>query len=286
MARAASIHIGVNQPHGRLSGHPLYESENLAWRMAVLAERAGYDSMQVLRGPAATRQALHDALTGAAGSLGHGDTLFVSFAGHGSQEADMDCDEGHGWDEAWCLHDGVVVDDKLAGSWRLFEPGVRIVVLSESCYGGGVVRTGDEKALRRRRPAGAPTGPVMRGGGSATRSAAPEAAAPAGYVGSCIAEGPRDTHGIRASLLLLSASAEDQPAREGLFSTYLLEAWNDGAYRGSYCDLYRKVRAKVMTERCSQHPQILMLGAGDPAFPLAPAFHVGRHGTGRSAVYR
>jgi hypothetical protein len=32
----------------------------------------------------------------------------------------------------------------------------------------------------------------------------------------------------------------------------------------------------VMDEVCNQEPQILMLGAPDPAFPLMPAFRVQR----------
>jgi hypothetical protein len=40
--------------------------------------------------------------------------------------------------------------------------------------------------------------------------------------------------------------------------------------------LYEKVKRRVMGSRSDQEPQILMLGAPDPAFPLAPAFHLDR----------
>lgn len=310
MSRAVSIHIGVNVPQGRLSGHPLRESETLAWRMAGLAERAGYDSLRVLRGPAATRRAVHEALTGAAGALGPGDTVFVSFAGHGLQEPDRDGDEGHGWDEGWCLADGVLVDDKLAGYWRLFDAGVRIVVVAESCYSGGSGR--DDHLASPGRPILAPTVRVMRDGGTGTRTMrdggsrtpvmpnggyvtpapssggfgtpvmAPVAAAH--YAASCIAEAPRSTDGIRASLLLLAAAREEQPAQEGLFTKYLLKLWADGAFPGSYCDLHRQIRDCVMSERCTQEPQILMLGASDPSFPLEPAFRVDRGGPSRDRI--
>lgn len=281
MSRAVSIHIGVNVPQGRLSGHPLHESEDIAWQMAVLAEKAGYGSLRVLRGAAATRQAVHEALTGAAGALGPGDTLLVSFAGHGLQEPDRDGDEGHGWDEGWCLADGVLVDDRLAGYWRLFDAGVRIVVVAESCFGGGSGRE-DEGATLVRPAASAVR--VMRDGGY--RTALFRSAAVADYAASCIGEAPRATDGIRASLLLLAAAREEQTAREGLFSQHLLKVWNEGSFRGTYCDLHRQVRDRVMTERCTQEPQILMLGASDPAFPLAPAFHLDRRAAQPSAVYR
>lgn len=291
MARAASIHIGVNRPAGRFCDRPLQHSETSAWRMAGLASQAGYESILVLRGGAATRPAVHGALTGAAGTLAPGDTLLVTFSGHGSQEHDEDCDEGHGWDEAWCLADGVLVDDKLAGYWRLFEPGVRIVVVVESCYSAGTGRDDDEGAARISSAARAPGVPVMRDGGGwrggrGGRPAAGASPAAADYAGPCIAEAPFDSHGIHATLLLLAASTEDQPSSDGLFSRVLLETWDGGAFQGSYCDLHRAVRARVMRERPTQEPQILMLGAGDPAFAMEPAFHLRARDPAPTVVYR
>jgi hypothetical protein len=311
MPRAVSIHIGVNHPHGPMSDQPLTTPEVVAWRMAEVASQAGYGSTLVLRGEAATRQAVHDALTGAAGILARDDILFVSFCGHGAQERDMDCDEGHGWDEGWCLKDGHLVDDKLGGYWSLFDAGVRILVVSESCYAGGVGRTGEEADAP---PPGPKPAPVMRGapfvppvvappgvGGGAgiayRRRAARSAAAAvngthmrsartASFAGSCIASAPSDSHGVRASLLLLAASHEDRPASEGMFSESLLRVWDGGAFRGSYCDLHRQVRDLVMTNGSRQDPQILMMGAPDPAFPLETAFHLEPRVPGKAVTYR
>lgn len=300
MSRAVSIHIGVNHPHGRHFDQPLASPEITAWRMAEIASQSGYGSTLVLRGEAATEQAVHDALARAALTLVRGDTLFVSFCGHGSQEPDHDCDEGHGWDEGWCLKDEVLVDDRLSGYWSLFDAGVRILVVSESCYAGGMGRTGDDASHPQARPAAKPA-PVMRGAPAAPpvvtrpvpngaaiahrrralRSAHP---APSGtpmrsgantaFAGSCIASAPHDTHGVRASLLLLAASNEDRPASEGVFSKHLLDVWDGGTFQGSYCDLFRQVKQRVMTSGCSQDPQMLMLGAADAAFPLETAFHL------------
>jgi hypothetical protein len=273
MSRAVSIHIGVNQPRGRHAGRPLQYAEASAWRMAELAHQAGFGSILALRGRAATQQALHEALSAAAQTLESGDLLLLSFSGHGSRVRDCNRDEGFGWDETWCLADEEILDDKLAGYWRLFDAGVRIVVVAESCHGGGMGRDGDAV------PAAAPPGhraPVMRdgrrGGSEAVRGSRAE---PELEAGPCIASPPADDLGIRASLLLISASTEDQTARDGLFTRYLLDVWNDGTFRGSYCDLYRRVRKHVMDEECSQEPQILMLGAPDLAFPLERAFRLG-----------
>ncbi|HVH13246.1 MAG TPA: caspase family protein [Longimicrobium sp.] len=295
MPASLSIHIGVNVPR-RFADRPLHCCENDAWRMAAMAERAGYDSLRVLRGAAATRQAVHEALTAASGSLAQGDTLLVSFSGHGAQEPDTDHDEGHGWDEAWCLHDGIIVDDQLAGYWRLFQPGVRIVVVAECCYSGGIARDDEDcdpapsvgrevvyrSSAARRGESFRPV-PFWRTGvayRSTRRSDRTD------HTRSCIAEPPRNTHGIRASLLLLAASHESQPARDGLFCKHLLEVWNDGAFSGTYCELYAQIRERVMTERCRQEPQLLMLGAPDPTFPLERAFHLNGRESGGSVAYR
>lgn len=160
MSCAVSIHIGVNVPgcdhrHQHLSG-----SETAAWQMAELANVAGYRSLQVLRGGHATRAAVHGALTGAAGVLAGGDQLFISYSGHGGREPDRERDERSGLDQGWCLADGLLLDDKLAGYWRLFDPGVRILIVSDSCYGGGVVRDDDEEASGA---APAASAPVYRG---------------------------------------------------------------------------------------------------------------------------
>ena len=287
MSRAVSIHVGVNRPQGRHEGRPLQYAEGSAWRMAELASQAGFGSILVLRGREATAQALHEALAGAAQALEAGDLLLLSFSGHGSRVRDCNHDEGFGWDETWCLADEDVVDDKLTGYWRLFDAGVRIVVVSESCYGGGMDR--DDEA----RPAAVPSGyrpPAMRdgrrgewGSGRGFRADPDMEAA-----GPCIAAAPADDRGIRASLLLISASSEDQVARDGLFTRYLLDVWNDGTFRGSYCDLYRRVREHVMDEACSQVPQILMMGAPDLAFPMERAFRLGERApvTRGALVYR
>jgi hypothetical protein len=263
--RAVSIHIGVNEPQDCLGLPPLKCSEASAFRMAELADQAGFDQLLVLRGSEATHQAVDDALAGASRTLRGGDTLFVSFSGHGTLVRDRDGDERDGWDEAWCLHDGTLLDDKLAGFWRLFEAGVRIVVVAESCFGGGTMRDGD--ALCAHPPAPAParvmrSGPVFRGGAEPEQGAAP-----------CIADPPRNADGIQASILLLAACAENLKAGDGLYTQKLLEVWSGGDFAGSYCKLHAEVSRRVTRARVCQVPQILMLGAPDLAFPLETAFH-------------
>jgi hypothetical protein len=250
MPRSISIHVGVNDPGGECGGDSvLAHSEDTAGRMAGLAVRAGYGSVLMLRGAEATRRAVRDALSGAAETLGAGDVLFVSFSGHGEPVANHGEGERKRLDETWCLHDGGLPDDDLVEHWRAFAPGVRIVVVSESCHGGRSVR-GDE-------PSGAPPARDRR------RSAAETA----GFT----MRPPRDADGIRASVLVLAACNEQRPTRAGVFARHLFAVWADGAYRGTFRDLYLELRRRMGAD--SLEPHILMLGAPDPDFLLEPAFH-------------
>jgi hypothetical protein len=260
MSRAVSIHIGVNRPPTHRVHAPLRDSEVNARRMAEIARRGGYDSQLVLQGRTATYQAVHDALSDAARSLGAGDILFLSFSGHGIQQPDENLDERCAPDEAWCLHDGILLDDELPGFWTRFDAGVRILVVVECCFSGGFGDTG----LLHPGAAGEPDDfDALEPGWEA---------AVADAVRSCIASPPYHRFGIRASVLMLTASREQQTAQDGLFSRFLLAEWAGGDFAGSYCDLYERVRQRVLCEAGSQEPQILMLGAPDPEFPLLPAF--------------
>lgn len=292
MTRAISIHVGVNRPGGR-NEPDLVHSEASAVRMAQLAREAGYGSPLVLCGQWATREAVCQALQRAAELLGQDDRLLVTFSGHGCEQADMD--EGaqrdrSGRDQGWCLHDGTLLDDQLLACWQQFRTGVHIVIVSESCYSGDVAR---DEPLDFCRAVGA-TFPAARGEGSVYRdgtvvhpdgtAARPRAAAvyrgdpfrgPPGEYGAPCVSTPGGNDGIQASVLLLAACQADQKARDGLFSCHLLWVWNGGAFRDSYCDLFRRIEERIMADASNtQRPNIMVLGSGDARMALAPAFRV------------
>lgn len=268
MSRAVSIHIGVNRPGGGNDTRAvLQDSEHAAWRMAEMANQAGYDSIQVLRGATATLAAVHDALHNASQLLERGDLLLVTFSGHGGQVEDEDGDDESTFDEAWSLLDGELLDDELFVGWRRFRPGVRIVVVSESCYSGGMYRD-DEitlPGLRRRRR--------RRHRRRVTRGEpAWAASALADYTASCFTTPPIDDCGIEATVLMLTAAAERQEAESKAFTDSLVGIWSGGSYTGTYCELYGELKKRVSRIKSSQHPQLIMLGAPDLNFPHTPAF--------------
>ncbi|HYJ79447.1 MAG TPA: caspase family protein, partial [Longimicrobiaceae bacterium] len=253
---------------------PLSQSEASAWKMAGVAHQAGYGAIHVLCGAEATRNAVGSLLSAAAQALEPRHTLFVSFSGHGSHVPDADGDDGDGWDETWCLHDADLVDDELVAIWRLAAPGTRVLVVAESCFSGGMVRYGDDVLARYPNLSPALDPPVYRTPEPVWRGVQPFAQP--GSLSSCISRAPARDDGIQASVLMMAGAAEPQTAREGLYLRHLLELWNGGAFRDSFCALHWRLCERVRHENPGQEPQIVMLGTPDLDFPLEMAFHLDR----------
>ncbi|MBV9775113.1 MAG: caspase family protein [Gemmatimonadetes bacterium] len=270
MARGSSIHIGVNHPASN-SECPLSRSEESAWKVAGLAYQAGYGAIHVLRGADATRQAVGGLLAATVRALEPGHTLFVSYSGHGSQVPDMDGDERDRRDETWCLHDAELIDDELVEIWRLAAPGTRVLVVSESCFGGGMGRHGDEVLAAYPGLPPAPDRPVYRSAGPVMRGVQQFA-----QPGSCTLRVPSHDDGIRTSVLMMAAAGEGQKAQEGLYLHHLLNLWDGGAFRDSFWALHKHLCERVQNDNPQQEPQIMMLGTPDPEFPLEMAFHLDR----------
>jgi Caspase domain len=93
-------------------------------------------AFQLVRHDDATRQQLLGSLHAAARRLsaGAGSGLFVlSFAGHG------------GFDErnhAWQFADGAMKDDELTDALGALPPNTEVVLVSDCCYGAGILRPG------------------------------------------------------------------------------------------------------------------------------------------------
>ena len=89
---------------------------------------------------AATRANVLTEIKKAAKSLKSGDIFMLTYSGHGGQLPDLNNDEPDAQDETWCLYDGELVDDELYSLFAQFAKGVRILVFSDSCHSGTVVK--------------------------------------------------------------------------------------------------------------------------------------------------
>lgn len=141
MPTGFSLHLGVDkydQAAYRKRGQdirPLPNCVRDAKAMAAIALQAGF-APAVLYNEEATRNHLIRGVETAAGMLIDGDILLLSFSGHGGIATDLNGDETCGFDQTWCLYDDEIIDDELYELWKLFRPGVRIVVVADSCHSG------------------------------------------------------------------------------------------------------------------------------------------------------
>ena len=141
--------------------------------MDALAEALGYAPRTMLLTKDATVNNVVSAIGTASETLTAGDTLFLTYSGHGGQVPDSGGDEGEqgtnefgertdGQDETWVLFDRQLIDDELYELWRSFAPDVRIIVLSDSCHSGTATRepppwAGEGSAPNRRLPTDVPS---------------------------------------------------------------------------------------------------------------------------------
>lgn len=199
----------------------------------------GYE-IRLLKTAAATKAAVLDQLASAAETLHADDTFVFYFAGHGGQQPDTDSDETDNRDETLLAYDGEITDDELNGIWPRFQPGVRIVMLSDSCNSGTNYRAIRDvftptplQALR------ANTRALMQ--------------AQLIHMGGC-RDGFTST-GYEAG---------------GAFTMALANTWQGGTFAGTYQDLYQAIVAKIAPGQ--QQPQYNEYGPVTDGFRNAQPF--------------
>ncbi|MGH8975267.1 MAG: caspase family protein [Acidimicrobiia bacterium] len=275
MATGISIHIGLNRvdpQHYEGWTGDLQACEFDAQDMASLAKQGGYRDPVMLLTADATVANVSDALEAAAGALRTGDILFLTYSGHGGSVPDRNGDEPDRKDETWVLYDRQLVDDELYVMYSQFQPGVRILVLSDSCHSGSVTREIPD-FLR-------PEKLVERFGGTDPAQIERRSRVLPERVSDNVYKAHKDVYdGIQqsvtandntevgASILLISGCQDRQLSadgdRNGLFTATLLGVWNDGAFQGRYRGFHRKILGEMPPD---QQPKLSLVGAANPAF--------------------
>lgn len=140
MPRGISLHVGINEyssafPHAQ----KLKGCVNDATEMQGIAVAKGFEQCDKLLGSDATYIRVTTKIRAAAAQLQPDDIFFFSFAGHGFQAIDQPphLDESDLLDETLLLFDAELYDDVLRKElWPLFQPGVRILMVADSCHSG------------------------------------------------------------------------------------------------------------------------------------------------------
>ncbi len=268
-AKGISLHIGLNavDPHhyGGWDG-ALTACELDAQDMKALAVSRGYQASQLLT-PEATCAAVTAGILDAAKKLVAGDSFLLTYSGHGGQVPDGNMDEPDGQDETWVLWDRQLVDDELWALWAKFKAGVRILVLSDSCHSGTVVRV---------MPAFPSSGPIPR-----IRLLPPRQAAVVYKRNKALYDRVQDEFPaaekapVKASVLLVSGCQDNQFSldgqRNGLFTGTLRKVWNKGKFKGGH----RKFRDSIAQRMPQQQtPNYFVVGKPAPAFEAQGPFTI------------
>lgn len=97
-------------------------------------------SQVILFNEKATRKNFEASLKSLAEKSKSGDTVIITYAGHGGTVKDTNGDEEDNQDETLVLYDGPWIDDETYEIWPQFKEGVQIIWISDSCHSGSNAR--------------------------------------------------------------------------------------------------------------------------------------------------
>lgn len=278
MAKGLALAIGLNsvdpKHYGGWSGD-LNACEADAQNMAEIAKSMKFSTTMLLT-KSASRNKVISKISGAAKALKTGDIFMLSYSGHGGQLPDINNDEPDAEDETWCLYDGELVDDELYDLFSKFKPGVRILVFSDSCHSGTVVKLAYYGgALNTGAGMSVPSGTGYR--------FMPSDVALRTYRDNKefydkilrnpkIREAPEK---VKASVLLISGCQDNQLSSDGdfngLFTSQLLKVWKNSAFKGTYRNFHKDIVKRMPPD---QTPNYFRAGKTNTAFEAQKPFTV------------
>lgn len=270
MPKGASLHLGLNavdpKHYSGWSGK-LAACEFDAKDMQALAKKQKFSSSTMRLTKQATRARVLADLKAIAGKLTKNDIFFLTYSGHGGQVPNTGNDfEPDGFDETWCLYDGELIDDELYAALNKFQAGVRIIVLSDSCHSGTVMREAHFHALGL-----TPVRPRAMPRDVALRVYMDHEA----FYDKLQQRGADPSTTMRATGLLISGCQDNQTSsdgdRNGLFTEMLLAVWKSGKFAGDYRGFHKSI-LKFMPP--TQTPNYFTIGPANHVFEKQKPFTV------------
>ena len=278
MAGGLALTIGLNsvdpKHYGGWSGE-LNACEADAEDMADIAKSRKFD-VKTLLTKAATRATVTAEISKAPSTLKAGDIFMLSYSGHGGQLPDLNSDEPDAQDETWCLYNGELIDDELYVLFGKFGEGIRILVFSDSCHSGTVVKLVYYQGTTMARGSG------VSSQGIRYRFMPPDVALRT-YRNNRKFYDPilkkaklKETKaGVKASVLLISGCQDNQLSADGdfngLFTAQLLQVWKNGAFKGDYREFHASIVRRMPPD---QTPNYFRAGQTDPKFEAQHPFTI------------
>lgn len=140
--RGISIHVGLNRLDPAHYGDEFSLSccVNDARKMRDIAADIGYETA-ILEDTEATVTNFTGFMRCAISELYSGDSLLVTFSGHGSQIPNNSADiEADNLDETLCFFDRMLLDDEFYALISQLREGVRVHAVFDSCHSGSVAQ--------------------------------------------------------------------------------------------------------------------------------------------------
>jgi hypothetical protein len=282
MARGLALAIGLNSVdpvHYQGWSGDLEACEADAKDMAAIATSRKFEVTTLLTSQA-TRSNVLNTMAAAAEQLSAGDVFMFSCSSHGGQLPDLNGDEPDQMDETICLFDGELVDDETYLALAKFRVGVRVIVFSDSCHSGSMVKVAlvatDQPTTASR------VGRVL--GSDFTRyRAMPHPVALRTYEANRafydkILTNPdllNSEEKVTASVLLISGCQDNQLSSDGtfngLFTGTLRRVWNGGTFKGNYREFHQAIVTRMPPE---QTPNYFIIGTPNSAFEKETPFSI------------
>ena len=278
MPQGLALTIGLNlvdpRHYGGWDGE-LNACEADAEDMAAIATSRGFE-VTTLMTKAATRERVRTEISDAADALEAGDIFLLSYSGHGGQLPDRNSDEPDAQDETWCLYDAQMVDDELYALFERFAGVVRILVFSDSCHSGSVVKLAYYEGTVPGRAV------VYSAEAGKYRNMPSEQALRTYRLNKTFYDELLDNirsgesgEDVGASVLLVSGCQDNQLSADGdfngLFTAQMLQVWRDGAFKGNYRRFHRNIVRRMPP---NQTPNYFRAGQVNREFEAQQPFTV------------
>ena len=265
-----AVIIGIADYPGTINDLHYTTNDAIAIRNSLLDDPSHWraDDILLLLNSGASKTAIHKAISSIAEKGTPDDVFLFYFSGHGTAGPDIaPLDEADGRDEYICSYGNslseFIRDDELS-DWLGAIPMKRIIVMLDTCYSGGQIKSlrGDREVKSFNR------GPAPdKGDGFASDLRKINRRM----------VGPQDLNDLDKQIVVLTSSDDNEyswelgpPIDHGLFTYYLLEALggagdkegnSDGnvTAKEAYNYLYPRVVSTSDTYDLNQHPQFLDL---------------------------
>jgi hypothetical protein len=245
--------IGINDYPGTDSDLAGCVNDAGDWAAALAAR--GF-AVSKLIDSQANKAGMTQAIEGLITEARAGDTVVITYSGHGTWQPDTSGDEPDDRDEGLCPWDimtqGALIDDEIHTVFGKRAAGVRILLISDSCHSGSVTR-GDESDIEPSMPR--------------ARFLPPSVWMPAGQLPRTASRPPVLAGGLaRAGGDLLLAGCKDTEYSwdtrfggrpNGAFTYYALKTLQGLPADASYDAWFKAIRTYLPSTRLPQAPQIL-----------------------------